>query len=435
MKKIGISIVVLLLGSLMALPARAALIHMEAIIDGTQANAGAGTRSHGMGSASMTLDDATNSFAWDISWFGLGEDVTAAHFHAPALPNQSADVQVNFGAISGLASRSIGSASITDAQARDLLAETWYINIHTTLFPAGEIRGQVIQRIPEPPAAQLIQRNSLAIARGNVGAGVNEKVEAVLVNDCDTAVEIKLHTTAISGGVPRGGIAIEKIELARESVKFVPITLPDSPNTEDGRRYVNLEFWGQPGHCTVLGKGLVRVAIAVVNYADGTVYRSAGLRSDGDLVQATSSAAESKLFVGGLSWDTNDNALVRIGVGQSAHLVLKNHCDIPLKYLVVARTPGSEEQPNIPNGVIEAGSGAVIPLADGNHDNWIDVTSIVWGSHKPGGGAARGHCQQTGISASIEVFDDSDGATRHAEPVRSRRFEFITFEDDPDPSE
>ncbi len=67
MKKIGIA--VLLLGSLIAMPARAALISLEATIDGTQA----GTNSQGTGSTNMTLDDIASdfSFSWDISWFGL----------------------------------------------------------------------------------------------------------------------------------------------------------------------------------------------------------------------------------------------------------------------------------------------------------------------------------------------------------------------------
>lgn len=41
------------------------------------------------------------------------------------------------------ASPAQGSATLTDAQAADLLAGRYYINIHTAANPAGEIRGQV----------------------------------------------------------------------------------------------------------------------------------------------------------------------------------------------------------------------------------------------------------------------------------------------------
>ena len=36
-----------------------------------------------------------------------------------------------------------GSATLTDAQAADLMAGKYYINIHTAANPGGEIRGQV----------------------------------------------------------------------------------------------------------------------------------------------------------------------------------------------------------------------------------------------------------------------------------------------------
>ena len=60
---------------------------------------------------------------------------------------------MNFGAISGLTSPSIGSAVISAAQGSDLLNGLWYINIHSDrpdgVSAGGEIRGQVLV-IPEP---------------------------------------------------------------------------------------------------------------------------------------------------------------------------------------------------------------------------------------------------------------------------------------------
>ncbi|MDO9197071.1 CHRD domain-containing protein, partial [Rhodoferax sp.] len=39
-----------------------------------------------------------------------------------------------------------GQATLTPAQAADLLAGKWYASIHTPAHPAGEIRGQMILR-------------------------------------------------------------------------------------------------------------------------------------------------------------------------------------------------------------------------------------------------------------------------------------------------
>lgn len=46
---------------------------------------------------------------------------------------------------------------ITGAQANDLLAGLWYVNIHTDDYPTGEIRGQIrLNRIPEPTTVTLL---------------------------------------------------------------------------------------------------------------------------------------------------------------------------------------------------------------------------------------------------------------------------------------
>jgi hypothetical protein len=36
-----------------------------------------------------------------------------------------------------------GSATLTDAQAADLMAGLWYVNNHTEAYKGGELRGQL----------------------------------------------------------------------------------------------------------------------------------------------------------------------------------------------------------------------------------------------------------------------------------------------------
>jgi hypothetical protein len=135
-------------------PSQAGLITLTANIDGSQANAGTGTGSLGTGVANMLFDDVSNEFSWDISWSGLTGNITAAHFHGPALLTQNAGVQV---AISTLSNPTSGSDTINTAQAADLLAGLWYINIHTDTSPGGEIRGQVqVASVPEPGTLSLL---------------------------------------------------------------------------------------------------------------------------------------------------------------------------------------------------------------------------------------------------------------------------------------
>ncbi|MEY4563711.1 MAG: hypothetical protein RLZZ618_2988, partial [Pseudomonadota bacterium] len=91
-----------------------------------------------------SLDKTTNVLKWTISYSGLTGPVTGGHFHGPAGPGENAGVAVPF---SGPLSSAIeGQATLTPAQINDLIAGRWYVNLHTTAYPAGEIRGQVSPR-------------------------------------------------------------------------------------------------------------------------------------------------------------------------------------------------------------------------------------------------------------------------------------------------
>jgi hypothetical protein len=92
------------------------------------------------GQATVTFNKNTLELSWNISYQGLLGPITAAHFHGPAMPGQNAGVQVGIGA---LPSPMIGAATLTPAQATQLQSGLWYVNIHSTVFPGGEIRGQV----------------------------------------------------------------------------------------------------------------------------------------------------------------------------------------------------------------------------------------------------------------------------------------------------
>ncbi|MCA6117726.1 CHRD domain-containing protein [Bradyrhizobium sp. WSM 1738] len=93
------------------------------------------------GTADIDYDPASKKLSWKLSYSGLSGPATAAHFHGPAEAGKNAGVAV---AIPNAASSPVeGSATLTDAQAADLVAGRYYINIHTAANPGGEIRGQV----------------------------------------------------------------------------------------------------------------------------------------------------------------------------------------------------------------------------------------------------------------------------------------------------
>jgi hypothetical protein len=97
---------------------------------------------HGRGSAKAELDTETRQFRYVVQYDGLTGAVTAAHFHGPADPGRNAPPAVM---IASQAGPLTGSATLTDAQIADLRAGKWYVNLHTAMFPAGEIRGQILE--------------------------------------------------------------------------------------------------------------------------------------------------------------------------------------------------------------------------------------------------------------------------------------------------
>jgi hypothetical protein len=99
--------------------------------------------SAGKGTADLDYDAATKKLTWKLTYSGLSGPPTAAHFHGPADPSKNAAVAV---AIPNPSSSPVeGSATLTDAQAADLMAGQYYINVHTAANPGGEIRGQVMK--------------------------------------------------------------------------------------------------------------------------------------------------------------------------------------------------------------------------------------------------------------------------------------------------
>ena len=96
----------------------------------------------GTGTVEATYTPATKVLKWKVVYSGLSGAVTAAHFHGPAIPGQNAGVALPFKG--KLDSPMEGEATLTEAQAAQVTAGQWYVNLHTAANPKGEVRGQLI---------------------------------------------------------------------------------------------------------------------------------------------------------------------------------------------------------------------------------------------------------------------------------------------------
>jgi hypothetical protein len=126
-----------------ALPAQAEIVELRAELSARSEVPPNPSTASGRGE--MKLDTVTGALTWTITYGGLTAPLSAAHFHGPAGTDGNAGIMVPI-APGGTPSPLTGAATVTQPQAADLLAGRWYINLHTSANPAGEIRGQVVRR-------------------------------------------------------------------------------------------------------------------------------------------------------------------------------------------------------------------------------------------------------------------------------------------------
>jgi len=89
------------------------------------------------GTAIIVVVPAINMVCWSLSWEGIDGTVSAAHIHGPATTSQSAGVLVP------LSVAADGCTTDPDADAIAANPGNYYVNVHSSVFPAGAIRAQL----------------------------------------------------------------------------------------------------------------------------------------------------------------------------------------------------------------------------------------------------------------------------------------------------
>lgn len=153
-----------ILVALAAAPASMATVfRLSGVLDPEQASTNPSNVGDGHGLISGSYDDASRTLSYRIEWADLTGSVTNMHFHvgAPGVPGG-----VDLGVPGPWSSPQSASGIVLNAaQEANLLAGNWYLNIHTSTFGGGEVRGQVtVTESGYPPLALEL------VAEGQFGA-------------------------------------------------------------------------------------------------------------------------------------------------------------------------------------------------------------------------------------------------------------------------
>jgi hypothetical protein len=123
-------------------PAPPAPLSFKAVLSG--ANEVPANTSTATGEANASFNQETKVLTVTITYTGLSAALTAWHIHKAAV-GVNGSVVFNFGTPqpSGFV---YTSAALTTDQETDLTGGLYYVNLHTSNFGGGEIRGQLIKQ-------------------------------------------------------------------------------------------------------------------------------------------------------------------------------------------------------------------------------------------------------------------------------------------------
>jgi len=101
------------------------------------------TASTATGSATVILNPNTGAVSVQGSFTGLSSSAISAHIHGPAPAGMNANFIVVLTATPATAGAVSGNGTLTAQQVADMKNGLTYINVHSTNYSAGEIRGQI----------------------------------------------------------------------------------------------------------------------------------------------------------------------------------------------------------------------------------------------------------------------------------------------------
>lgn len=98
------------------------------------------------GSMDVSYNKSTKVLSYTLRWNNLSGAPAAMHIHGPALAGVNAGVLSGISGFTAAATATFLGTVVVDnmtLKEEDLLGGKWYVNIHTSANPSGELRGQI----------------------------------------------------------------------------------------------------------------------------------------------------------------------------------------------------------------------------------------------------------------------------------------------------
>jgi uncharacterized repeat protein (TIGR01451 family) len=215
--------------------------------------------SQGRGRATVLLDADERTAHVSLDFDGLSSPQTAAHIHGPASQGQSAPplFELPEGGFEGF------KITLNPQQVSDLRNGFFYVNVHSTTFPGGEIRGQLL-----PAAESSAVGFAARSARVSEGDPSRRKTfEVVRYGDLSSAVGVRYTT--------RDGTASERSDYTTsggtlffapgEARKSIDVLVNDD-GLPEGEEDFHLRLFGPTGPVSLLDP---EMTVAVVDDDQG----------------------------------------------------------------------------------------------------------------------------------------------------------------------
>jgi hypothetical protein len=228
----------------LALSASAQTLSSTVGLDGAQEAPPVATT--GTGTATVTVDAVTRAVTVSGTYSGLVSNQTIAHIHVGPF-GVAGGIALDLVGTGGTAGTITGSGTFSVSEFNAFKAGDTYINVHSVMFGAGEIRGQIVNLVgsTELPGDPTLADNAGNPIRGPRIADATERFNVAL--DCSGAgasgtYALLIHSgtltppsTTAFGRVWLGGIKLVTATgaHAQNVVTFVPgagVVLPNSPS-------------------------------------------------------------------------------------------------------------------------------------------------------------------------------------------------------------